>query len=62
MMVCPEGSVTVTGRGLSPAELVELPPPEERASVDALAALMRSRRSLRRFSKREIEPELLERI
>lgn len=62
MMVCPEGSVTVTGRGLSPDDLLPLPPREEMATADALAALMRSRRSVRRFKDREVDPDLLERI
>lgn len=62
MMACPSGSVTVTGRGLSPADLLALPPPEERATAPALAALMRARRSIRRFSEREVAPELLDRV
>ena len=62
MMVCPEGSIRVTGRGLSPEDLLPLPPPEERATADGLAALMRARRSVRRFQDREVEPDLLDRI
>lgn len=62
MMVCPQGSITVTGRGLSPEDLLPLPPPEERAGADALAALLVARRSTRRFKDREVEPSLLERI
>jgi len=62
MMVCPEGSVTVSGRGISPEDLLPLPPPEERTTADALAALMRARRSVRRFKKRDVETELLERV
>ncbi|MBN1459670.1 MAG: nitroreductase family protein [Armatimonadetes bacterium] len=61
-MVCPTGAVTVTGRGLSPDDLLPLPPPEERAGADALEALMRSRRSTRRFREEEVAPELLDRI
>jgi ferredoxin len=62
MMVCPEGSVTVTARGISPDDLVPLPPPEERATADALAALMRGRRSVRRFTGEEVDVEILERV
>ncbi len=62
MMVCPEGAVTVTGRGISPEDVVPLPPPEERAGADQLAALMLSRRSVRRFSDREVDAEDLGRI
>ena len=62
MMVCPEGSITVTGRGLSPDDLLPLPPREDMATADALAALMQSRRSVRHFKDREVDPELLERV
>ncbi len=62
MMVCPTDSVTVRGRGLSPDDLLPLPPPEERAGADALEALLRSRRSVRRFREEEVAPELLDRI
>ncbi|NLS96177.1 MAG: 4Fe-4S binding protein [Planctomycetaceae bacterium] len=62
MMVCPEGAVTVTGRGISPDDLLPLPPQEERANAEQLTALMLSRRSVRRFSDRDVEPELLERV
>ena len=62
MMVCPQGAVTVTGRGISPDDLLELPPKEERADANALSALMLSRRSVRRFSDREVEAADLDRI
>ncbi|UCG59516.1 MAG: nitroreductase family protein [Phycisphaerales bacterium] len=62
MMVCPEGAIKVTGRGISPEDLLPLPAPENKAGADALAALMQSRRSVRRFSDREVDAELLERI
>ncbi len=62
MMVCPKGSITVTGRGLNPEDLLPLPLPESRATADQLASLMRARRSVRRFQDREVEPDVLNRI
>jgi len=62
MMVCPEGAITVTGRAVSPQDLLPLPSPDERASADALAALMQARRSVRRFSDRPVDPQLVERV
>ncbi|MGD8452820.1 MAG: nitroreductase family protein [Phycisphaerae bacterium] len=62
MMVCPTASITVTGRGASPADLRELPPRSERATADALAALLRARRSVRRFGPGEVERSVLEQI
>jgi ferredoxin len=32
MTVCPEGSIAVSGRGISPEDLLPLPPVEERAT------------------------------
>ena len=62
MMVCPTESIRVTGRSLSPSDLVPLAPPEERADSKALANLMQARRSVRRFKEEEPAPELLQRI
>jgi len=62
MMVCPTGSVTVMGRGISPEDLQPLPAEECQAGIEALEALVRGRRSVRRFAESEVEPELLERI
>jgi nitroreductase len=62
MMVCPEGSIKVNGRGLSPWDLIPLPPRDERASADQLQNLLKARRSVRRFSKRSVEPAAISRI
>jgi len=62
MMVCPGGSIAVTGRGISPEDLLPLPLVEARADGDALAALMQARRSVRRFRDEELDPALLDRI
>jgi ferredoxin len=62
MMVCPKGCIAVTGRDLSPEDLILLPAVEQRATADALEALMASRRSVRRFDGREVDPALLHRI
>lgn len=62
MMVCPENSVRVTGRGLSPDDLLPLPEHGCLATADALAALMQSRRSVRHFKDQEVDRESLDRI
>ncbi len=62
MMACPEAAITVTGRGISPDDLLPLPDQRKKAGADELAALMLSRRSVRRFRDREVDPHLLERI
>ena len=62
MMICPEGAIRVSGRGLSPEDLVPLPAEESRASADELEALMRARRSIRHFTAQEVDPALVERV
>ncbi len=60
MMVCPSDSVTVTGRKLSPADLVRLPEKSERATSKQLESLFLSRRSVRRFKPEEIARKILD--
>jgi len=62
MMVCPTGSMTVIGRDISPEDLVDLPPREQRATADQLEALLLARRSVREYSQREVEREVIDRI
>jgi nitroreductase/NAD-dependent dihydropyrimidine dehydrogenase PreA subunit len=62
MMVCPSGSVTVDGRRMRAADVVDLPPRDRRATADQLDALLLSRRSVRRFTQDEVSRELLDRI
>ncbi len=62
MMVCPTGCITVSGRGLSAGDLLPLPAPEQKATADALEALMLSRRSIRRFSERDVDAADINRI
>lgn len=62
MAVCPSGAVTVSGRGISPRDVMELPPLSDCATVGQLASLMRLRRSVRHFADREVEMEKVERI
>ena len=62
MMTCPKGAISVTGRGVSPQDLLPLPGPDERANADQLAALMRARRSVRHFRDQEVDPSLLARV
>lgn len=61
-MVCPEACITVTGRGLDPADLRPLPDPDTRASSRQLEALLFSRRSVRRFRQDDVDPSLLDQV
>lgn len=62
MAVCPRECIEVTGRTLSPADAVPLPPAATRAGYDALKNLMRSRRSVRKFRDRPVDRVLIEKI
>jgi nitroreductase/NAD-dependent dihydropyrimidine dehydrogenase PreA subunit len=61
-MICPTGSMTVTGRRVTPEDLVDLPPPGARASAESLEALLLARRSARDFDKRDVPREVVDRI
>ncbi len=62
MMACPTGAVTVTGRKLSPADVVDLPAADRRADFDQLEALLLSRRSIRRFREDAVPREAIDKV
>jgi len=55
MMVCPGDSIRVSGRGMTPDALMDLPERSARTDASALGALMQSRRSVRRFSDKPVQ-------
>lgn len=58
--VCPEECIEITGRDLSPDDT--LPFPEQRADFTQLLHLMRGRRSVRTFARRDVTQEELDNI
>jgi ferredoxin len=60
--VCPTGAVAVSGRGMTPEDRVELPPPGSRATADQLEALLIARRSIRHFTGQDVPCDVLDRI
>ena len=62
MMTCPAGSIAVTGRMLSPADVIDLPAADRRATFDQLEALLLSRRSIRRFREDAVPREAIDRV
>lgn len=62
MAVCPTGAVSVRGRGLDPADRMDLPGTGLRATAEQLEALLVSRRSVRIFGERDVDREVLVRI
>lgn len=60
--ICPTGSITITGRDLSPSDIIELPHQSEQATPQQLEALLLPRRSIRHFRQEDIPRELVDRI
>lgn len=59
---CPTDAIRISGRDLYPQDITPLPVASARAPYEALHALLVSRRSIRNFHQRPIEPELIEKI
>jgi len=59
---CPTGGITVSGRGMTPADAFELPPLAQRSTADQLDILLLARRSIRRFKEQEIDRNTMDRI
>jgi ferredoxin len=62
MAVCPTGAIGIYGRELSPDDLFNLPPKETNANYEQLLNLLKSRRSLREFTTKPVEKEVIDKI
>jgi ferredoxin len=62
MTVCPDEAITIFGRTLSPDDMFDLPTPESAANYRQLLALFQGRRSIREFTGRKVETEIMEKI
>jgi len=62
MMICPMNSITVSGRDLSPKDMLDLPPRNACATADQLEALLLGRRAVRFFKHEEVDRDLVDRV
>jgi ferredoxin len=62
MAVCPEECIEVTGRDLSPQDMVPLPPDESRTDYARLYSLLLARRSARRFSDKTVDQSTIDNL
>ncbi len=62
MAVCPSGAIKVSGRTLSSDDLFVLPEEEKASSYEQLLFLFRRRRSIREFSDRSVDKNLIQKI
>lgn len=60
--ICPTDAITVNGRDFSPSDIMNLPPKELKASFEQFQTLLVSRRSIRDFSGKEVESEVIQKI
>lgn len=62
MAICPTGAIRISGRTISTEDLFELPASGASADYGHLLSLFRRRRSIREFTDRDIEPEIIQKI
>ena len=62
MAACPNDAITVRGRMLSPDDLFDLPAAGSAANYGQLLSMLQRRRSIREFTDRKVEPEIIEKI
>jgi nitroreductase/ferredoxin len=62
MAACPNDAITVRGRTLSPDDLFDLPAAGSAANYDQLLSLLQRRRSIREFTDRKVELEIIDKI
>ncbi|MDR0247815.1 MAG: 4Fe-4S dicluster domain-containing protein, partial [Burkholderiales bacterium] len=62
MAVCRQMAITINGRTLSPDDLFRLPTIRNKANYEQLLTLFQRRRSIREFTDKRVEPEIIEKI
>ncbi|HRY12477.1 MAG TPA: nitroreductase family protein [Syntrophomonadaceae bacterium] len=62
MCVCPQECIQINGRDMQPADVIPLPGTDKRADYQQLYDLILSRRSVRNFRDRLVEPEIIDKI
>ncbi|MCL1826392.1 MAG: nitroreductase family protein [Betaproteobacteria bacterium] len=62
MAVCPWMAITINGRTLSQDDLFKLPTIRNKANYEQLMALLQRRRSIREFTDKKVEPEIIKKI
>lgn len=62
MAICPTGAIQITGRTISPDDLFDLPAAGAVADYGQMMSLLKRRRSIREFTDRAVEPEVIQKI
>lgn len=62
MAICPEDAILIKGREVASSDFFDLPDREKATGYEQLSALLNRRRSMRKFSNKEIDKEMIEKI
>ena len=62
MAICPEDAILIKGREVASSDFFDLPDREKATGYEQLSALLDRRRSIRKFSNKEIDKETIEKI
>jgi len=62
MCVCPFECITITGRDMLPDDVMPIPAKDFRSNYEQFYSLLLSRRSIRNFKNRMVEPEVISKI
>ncbi|MFB3895421.1 MAG: nitroreductase family protein [bacterium] len=60
--ICPQNCITVNGRDLLPEDVIPIPAKNSRTNYAQLQALLLSRRSIREYKDKPVEPEVVQQI
>jgi len=62
MAICPRGAITVSGRCISPEDMIKLPDKKSAADYSSLLSLLNRRRSIREFKEQTVKREIIEKV
>lgn len=62
MAICPQEAIRISGRCLTPDDLLTLPDKHENASYEGVLTLLQHRRSIREFKAVPVEKELIDKV
>lgn len=60
--ICPQNCITVNGRDLLPEDVIPIPDRSSRTTYTQLQSLLLSRRSIRDYKDKPVEPEVIQKI
>lgn len=62
MAICPTGAIEISGREISPSDMLQLPSKESSADYESLLSLLIRRRSIREFTSKPVSQEMIQKI